>query len=213
MKVPISGITITMDRTALLVESQQPMQVISSAVIYGGLRKTCAIINRHVDKDYDLENPKSDFFRIAKKRGYPTPFVGLMTAAYVDKASQSHDTLNELTVASIVTVGLSNAAAAGLSEPVKLRPGTINAIVIVDGLLSPAAMVNAVMTVTEAKTAMLHEKDIKTEAGFPATGTTTDSVVVACTGRGNLLPYAGTATPVGYLIGRTMRSTLKNLLT
>ncbi|KIL40528.1 hypothetical protein SD70_13310, partial [Gordoniibacillus kamchatkensis] len=37
-----------------------------------------------------------------------------------------------------------------------------------------------------------------------ATGTTTDAVLVAATGRGPLHRYAGTATEVGYLIGRTV---------
>jgi adenosylcobinamide amidohydrolase len=38
------------------------------------------------------------------------------------------------------------------------------------------------------------------------------AVVIACTGAGSPLPYAGTATPVGYLIGRTVRAALANQL-
>jgi len=37
-----------------------------------------------------------------------------------------------------------------------------------------------------------------------ATGTTTDAIVIACTGRGRLLPYAGAATDLGFLVGRTV---------
>jgi adenosylcobinamide amidohydrolase len=43
---------------------------------------------------------------------------------------------------------------------------------------------------------------------YAATGTSTDAVVVACTGRGDILPYAGPVTPVGWLIGRGMRAAL-----
>ena len=53
-----------------------------------------------------------------------------------------------------------------------------------DGALTPAAMVNAVITATEAKTMTLAEWDVRTPEGEPASGTSTDTVVVACTGRG-----------------------------
>ncbi|OQX65095.1 MAG: hypothetical protein B5M51_01755 [Anaerolinea sp. 4484_236] len=209
MIIPISGIEINIDPTALIVKSQHPMQAISSGLINGGIRETRSIINLHVDKGYDSSDPVADFMNLVKDRGYPVPFIGMMTAAYVSEASEAHFEMNGLTVAAITTAGLSNSAAAGLSLPIKLRPGTINTILLVDGRLSSAAMINAVMTATEAKTAALHEAGKKTQDGYPVTGTTTDSIVVACTGRGDLLPYAGTATPIGYLIGRAVRAALK----
>ncbi|MFF4778427.1 adenosylcobinamide amidohydrolase [Microtetraspora fusca] len=52
-------------------------------------------------------------------------------------------------------------------------PGTINIIVAVPVAFTDAALVNAVMTVTEAKTQAL------IEAGFPGTGTASDAVCVA----------------------------------
>ena len=50
--------------------------------------------------------------------------------------------------------------------------GTINLVVQVPAALSPAAAVNAVITVTEAKVQAL------AEAGVPGTGTASDAVVV-----------------------------------
>jgi len=207
--IDIPGIVIKTDPTALIVESQQSMTVISSGVINGGLVEARAIINLHVVKGYDIADPVADFLRFSEARGYPAPFVGMMTAAYVTESSFAQYSHNNLTVAAITTAGLSNSAAAGLSAPANLRPGTINTILLIDSSLSSAAMVNAVMTATEAKTAVLHDLGAKTTDGFPATGTTTDSVVVACIGRGVSLPYAGSATPVGYLIGRAVRESLK----
>ena len=69
-------------------------------------------------------------------------------------------------------------------------------------------MVNAIITATEAKTDLLLQRRIPTPDGAAATGTSTDSVVVACAGTGNQLPYAGPATTVGWLIGRCVRRSL-----
>jgi iron complex transport system ATP-binding protein len=110
-----------------------------------------------------------------------------------------------------VSVGLSNTSNAGLTPPLAASPGTINAILLVDAALRPSAMVNAVITATEAKTMTLAEWDVRTPQGDPASGTSTDSVVVACTQRGEGLSYAGPATDVGWLVARTMRAAITRL--
>ena len=81
-------------------------------------------------------------------------------------------------------------------------------IFLIDAHLTSAAMVNAVITATEAKTDVLLQRAISTPEGHHATGPSTDAVVVACTGRGEPLPYAGPATIVGCLIGRCVRQGL-----
>jgi adenosylcobinamide hydrolase len=83
---------------------------------------------------------------------------------------------------------------------------------LIDAHLTPAAMVNAVITATEAKTNILLEQSVSTPEGHPATGTSTDAIVIACTGRGKPLPYAGPATLIGSLIGRTVRQTLSQAI-
>ena len=111
-----------------------------------------------------------------------------------------------VTVAPVVSVGLSNTSNAGVTPPLAVSPGTINAILLVDAALTPGAMVNAVITATEAKTMTLAEWDVRTPQGDPASGTSTDSVVVAYTVRGAGLSYAGPATTVGWLVARTVRA-------
>jgi adenosylcobinamide amidohydrolase len=64
------------------------------------------------------------------------------------------------------------------------RPGTINVVAFVPERLSPAALVNTVTTVTEAKAQALWE------SGVPATGTASDAVCVFC-------PYDGPEHPFG----------------
>lgn len=109
-----------------------------------------------------------------------------------------------LHVSAWVTVGLGNKARAGAELPAaSLYPGTINTIIVIDGQLTDAAMVGAVITATEAKAAALQSLGIEVH-GLPATGTTTDAVLIATTCRGHLYSYAGTATALGYMIGRTV---------
>ncbi len=85
-------------------------------------------------------------------------------------------------------------------------------ILLIDAHLTPAAMVNAVITATEAKTHVLVKRSVRTREGHPATGTSTDTVVVACTGRGEPLSYAGPVTCVGWLIGQSVRQGLEEAL-
>ena len=84
-------------------------------------------------------------------------------------------------------------------------------VLLVDGSLTPAAMVNTVITATEAKTMTLGAWGVKTPDGDTASGTSTDTVVVACTGRGKELCYAGPATPVGWLAARAVRAAMDRI--
>jgi len=115
------------------------------------------------------------------------------------------------TVAAVVSVGLSNTACAGVSAPVVVAAGTINVILLIDAHLTPAAMVNAVITATEAKTMALRAWQVRTPQGEPASGTSTDAVVVACTGRGEALSYAGPATEIGWLVARAVRRVIDRI--
>jgi iron complex transport system ATP-binding protein len=190
--------------------------VLSSAVVGGGLGVTREILNLHVDDRYDGERPEDDLAAAATELGVAGPFVGLMTAAYTEFARWAVETAGELAVAAVVSVGLSNTSSAGVTPPVGLQapaPGTINVVLVVDGALTPSAMVNAVITATEAKTTTLTEWDVRTPDGEPASGTSTDTVVVACTGRGEELSYAGPATPVGWLAARAVRAAMTRICT
>ena len=157
-----------------------------------------------------------------------------MTAADTQYAQVAASSRDGLTVAAVVSVGLSNTTSAGVSEPVAgaagasvlvegvpdpsdpgavgpgaVGPGTINTILLVDRRLTPAALVNAVITVTEAKTMVLGEWQVRTAEGQPASGTSTDAVAVAATGRGRALSYAGPATTVGWLAARATRQAIE----
>jgi len=176
---------------ALVLRSRRTLHTLSSATVGGGFCTARIILNRHVHKDYATRDPHADMITFARQHGVQEQFVGLMTAVFLDNAKASTCTDGGLRVATVATVGLGNRIAAGLTEPIPLSPGTINLIVLVDAHLTPAAMVNAAMTLTEAKSQVLSSCGLRTEEGYAATGTSTDALVVACTGRGPALPYAG----------------------
>ena len=73
--------------------------------------------------------------------------------------------------------------------------------------------VNAVITATEAKADVMKELAIPTHDNQGiATGTSSDAIVIACTGKNEIISYAGSATPTGWLIGQTVRETLEVIL-
>jgi iron complex transport system ATP-binding protein len=213
---PLPGITVTLGRGAVRVSSAQPLTMLSSAVVGGGLRSARAILNVHVDDKYDGARPEDDIVVAAAGLGITEPFVGLMTAAHTEYSRCDVESEGDLSVAAVVSVGLSNTSSAGVTPPFTPEvptPGTINIVLLVDAALTPAAMVNAVITATEAKTMTLTEWDVRTPEGEPASGTSTDTVVVACTGRGEELGYAGPATPVGWLAARAVRGAITGICT
>ncbi len=83
------------------------------------------------------------------------------------------------------------------------RPGTINIIVSVPVPLGDAALVNAVITATEAKTQAL------LEAGVRATGTASDAVCVAAPAAGEQEDFAGPRSVWGARIARAVHAAVQ----
>lgn len=202
---------VAIDELGVSLRSGRLLTVVSSAVVGGGFCRVRDIVNMHVDDMPPGTSPEDELAAYAARLGVGEPFVGVMTAAKTQYARVAAASRQGMTVAAVVSVGLSNTTSAGVSDPVVADPGTINIILLVDGQLTPAALVNAVITVTEAKTMVLGEWQVRTAQGQPASGTSTDSVVVAATGRGPALSYAGPATTVGWLAARTTRQAIEQI--
>jgi adenosylcobinamide hydrolase len=77
-------------------------------------------------------------------------------------------------------------------------PGTINIVAVLPERLSDAALVNAVVTLTEAKTQALFD------AGLDATGTATDAVCILCPTTGPIAAFGGPRSPVGSRLARAV---------
>jgi adenosylcobinamide amidohydrolase len=151
-------------------------RALSSAPLGGGLRPCAWWIDAQVEKEYFHPDPVAHAREIAAGVGLP-PDAGtaMLTAADVGRWSSATD--DGVLVAATVGLGLPvwaavppDAAAREAGE----RVGTINVLVVVPAPLADAALVNAVVTATEAKTQAL------AEAGVRGTGTSSDAVCVAC---------------------------------
>jgi iron complex transport system ATP-binding protein len=212
LNLPIKSISVRQSDAVIHVQSELPLVTLSSALFGGGYRWMRHILNAHVARDFNSPNPKAWLRSFAKDMNIREPFVGLLTAVKLRKARIAFIESDGLGVAALITAGVNNATAAGVSLPFSAKPATINIILLLDAHLTRSAMLNAVITATEAKTAVLREKKISTPEGDPATGTSTDTVTIACTGKGALQPYAGPVTSIGWLIARAVRQSLEDSL-
>jgi adenosylcobinamide amidohydrolase len=214
LNVPIQGVEAEIIGDTLAIQLEVPLKTLSSAVLNGGFVEARAIINQHIPKDYDHADPEGLLSKMARKLGLPKPVVGFMTAANIRNVAVTTERYKDLIVNALITAGLSYPATAGDAVAFPLRnSGTINIILLVDGNLTDSGMVDAVKTVTEAKSVTLRELDVRSFfSGEVASGTITDSVIVTCTGRGELIKYAGTATKLGELIGKSVRKAVKEAI-
>ncbi|MBI2333409.1 MAG: adenosylcobinamide amidohydrolase [Chloroflexi bacterium] len=212
MKTPIAGISIAKTNNVIHVQSLNPLTTLSSAIVGGGYIHTQHIINVNVEKDFFCDDPGAWLSTKAHEMGIDTNFIGLLTAVKMEKARIATFQDDGFTVSALVTAGVSNAACAGVTPPYSPLPGTINMILLLDADLTQAAMLNAVITATEAKTAVLQARNIRTANDDPATGTSTDTVTIAATGNGKTQHYAGPVTTIGWLLARAVRAALESSL-
>lgn len=208
LAAPFPGIEAAADGEALHLWSLEPKAVVSSAVVGAEQGVVQDFFVLRVPSDYAGSDPAGDLRRAAARFGLIGPFVGFMTAARVDAPRMAVGEREGLRVVVLATVGLGNLCAAGLSPPAPRPAGTINLLIFVNSPLTRGAMVNAVITATEAKALALSARGLRTAEGWPASGTSTDAIAVACASQGPPLPYAGPVTAVGWLIGRCVHRVL-----
>lgn len=177
-----------------------PWLAMSSAVLGGGLGERHWVLNATVPNGYDRLDPDRHLAEIAGALGLQNDGLGFLTA--VDVREVQHRTDQGVHVS--VTTGIGAhptwaAAPAAVPEPV----GTINAICWLPRRLSPAALVNAVATVAEAKAQALFE------AGVPGTGTPTDAVAILCPVEGEPEPFGGPRSLVGGALARAVHAAIR----
>ncbi len=204
----IAGVSVEVGSEAVVVTSGEPLRVLSSAVHHGGFVEARAIVNLHVHKNDPCADPSGMIGAFARRAGVPAPWVGLLTGAYTERATQAEEAAAGFQALAVVTVGLSNPVAAGTSPVAAWVASTINTIVVVDADPEPAALVNAVITATEVKGLALREAGLLAAGGLAASGTSTDAVVIAATGRGPRARFGGPASPMGWAVARAVRAAL-----
>ncbi|AMA71905.1 MULTISPECIES: adenosylcobinamide amidohydrolase [Aneurinibacillus] len=192
----------------ILLRSFEPLTVLSSALWGGGLSKATHFVNWKVPLTYRCEDPAQMTQNQLVAWGYPPEStIGLQTAAKLTHAAVTEEEGDRFRMICCATAGTSNGARAGKARRTfsAYQCGTINIFLLLDAHLTSAAMVNSIITATEAKAAALQDLGIIDEQGNIATGTTTDSVVFAVSQNiryGAPHQFAGTATTIGNTVGR-----------
>lgn len=199
------------------IEAVLPLRyyMLSSAVLPGGFSWADRIVNWKVPLDYQCDDPVRDLTgRCAEWDCDPRYTIGLITAAKLTHASVAETEGDGFKLLVCTSVGTRNAARAGLPRSTysAYTAGTINMIVLIDGRMTEAAMVNAVITATEAKSAALQQLGIVERLnGEQATGTTTDAIVIGVSQTehwSDVHAYAGAATTIGCAIGEAAYKTV-----
>lgn len=205
-QIEINETYITVLDEMITLAAPITLRTMSSGVTGSGTGWHQTFVNRHVSHQYHHEDHLAEMTAYLRTHGFePSETVGMMTAVYVDTVASRFLQGDEFSLFVVVTAGVGNAVDASLAERHSSapRPGTINTWIFVNGHLAEEAFIHAIVTATEAKVKALHELDVKdTVTDTLATGTSTDSILIAATQRGILLPYAGTITPLGKLIAR-----------
>jgi adenosylcobinamide amidohydrolase len=212
------------DLSVALWRLSSPLLALSSAPYGGGWGMRHWILAAQVAANYSRLDPAGHLAELVGGLALDRPGIGMLTAVDVRLLSSSQ----EEGIAVAATVGLSHpgwAAAADAEATVPARGatsadrpdhgrargrspgvvgggmtsvGTVNIIAVLARRLSPAALVNAVMTVTEAKTQALWD------AGFAATGTPSDAVAVLCAPSGPAEAFAGPRSRSGSRLARAV---------
>ncbi|MGH9206462.1 MAG: adenosylcobinamide amidohydrolase [Acidimicrobiales bacterium] len=183
------------DLPLLLWRLPAPMRAIASAPHGGGLGVRRWVVNAQVPSSYARRDPDQHLRKLGVSLGLPGRGVGMLTAANVRNHAATQDGGAEVTA----TIGLGHPMLAAASdrgyEPLV---GTINLVVVLPERLADSAMVNAVGTVTEAKSQAL------ADLGLDATGTATDAVCILCPEQGRPNSFGGPRSVWGSRVARAV---------
>ena len=208
------GKDVTIDRSddVIHLSFDEPLRTISSGVTGDGIRWIRHFCNFHVDPHYDGVAPVSDMTRWLEQRGLPVEStVGMMTAVHLADAATIRRTVEDVEIMVIATAGVGNAVDITLADQRDglSQIGTLNVMVFLDAHFTDGALVNAMMSATEAKTKALSDLGIRDPyTDTLATGTPTDSLAIGTTQNGELTPFAGSGTPAGKAIGSVVYDAL-----
>jgi len=195
---------------AVHLKFENPQKMLSSAVLNGGLVQANHIVNMKVLPHENIcQCPEITLSKYCESHGWGGTCVGMMTAASMGSLRIRKQSVGDIDICVMVTVGLSNARRAGdVAEyqeihPEELTPGTINMIAHCSASLTDAAMVEACMILTESKAAALQDAKIMSPVSHQtATGTGTDSLVICSSARGPQVRYCGKHVLLGEILGR-----------
>jgi adenosylcobinamide hydrolase len=185
-------------RAALVWVWPHAVPILTSAAVAGGLVRSRSLVNVGVTGDYCRTDLVEHASEVHAQVGVAVVGPTLFTAADITKGVVGLDG----DVRCDATVGVTRPTWAADTEDsyAAWSPGTVNMVVQVPIGLSDAAMVNAVITATEAKTQAFRE------AAIPGTGTASDAVAIVGAHDGPVESFAGPRSYWGARIARAVHT-------
>lgn len=210
-------IKLVVNDNVLAVICDNALKTVSSAIFNGGSRQVKAVLNVGVPEGYSDRSlhldPLELVFSSAPKVGVTKDYLAMITAAKIKNYSLIQKKADGYSVAVAATAGCSHGESSGEEIKVETITGTINIIVFIDGNPTESCMVAALITATEAKSAVLRDFDMRSRyTGDSATGSITDSVTVATTAKGETIVLGGPASKLGQLVGYCARRAVTEAL-
>ena len=196
-----------------------PRPALSSAPVNGGLTQCHQWLNVKVSGDpvhtdqQEAQTPADTVSALCATQRWKGNTVAMLTAASMNSLRVRYLYLHGQLVLVAVTSGLANARRVGdtadyrqFADAMPTTPapptGTINIAVVTDVQLDSGVMVEAMMVVTEAKAAVLLERQWPSPvSGRAATGTGTDAMAIFAGTTGPAADYAGKHTLLGEVLG------------
>ncbi len=211
------GVRFVLKENVLAVFCDSALKTVSSAIYNGGYNQVKAVLNVGVPEGYSDRSLHLDPLELittsAAKVGLTKDYLAMVTAAKIKNYSLVTKKADTFSVHVVATAGCSHGESSGEAMDVQELMGTINIIVFIDGNPSESCMVAALITATEAKSAVLRDFDVRSRyTGDSATGSITDSVTIASTCRGKKLILAGPASKLGKLVGYCARQAVTEAL-
>ena len=218
-----------------------PHLVLSTCRVAGGLRDDLGFLYNHQSCEpagghcghaaLAVRDPLAYRESICARHSLPAQACATLgTAANMRNAAIVEESFRGVQVVAVCTGGVEgNAGRAGdpasvvetdngferlpQAEPAPAA-GTINTMLFISRPLIPGAMVRAVMTATEAKTAVLQELGVGSRySDGLATGTGTDQIGIAAVREGDrAMTSAGKHAKLGEMIGRAVYAAIKETL-
>jgi len=211
----------------LLVSFVQKRQVLSTL---DGLKRVNHVANTYVPSPLSEQIMTLEKYQKFQKRlpltlGItPKDIAFMSTGVDMEKLAVCEKSYEDFHVCCIATGGArNNALRTGVdvggwvekSASFQVASGTINIVLLTNVVLTEGAMARAIMTATEAKTAALQDRDVRSTAipQVQATGTGTDSmIVVSGTDDKNIIQHTGGHTKMGELIGAAAKTAVTEAL-
>jgi adenosylcobinamide amidohydrolase len=199
-----------------------PQQVVSSAVLNGGQCQAKHVVNMYIPESpysQDTESPHITLQKYCSNNGWQGTSVGMMTSAPMDSFRIAKREIEGIKIAVMLTSGLNNARRAGdVAEHrsigcMPVETGTINIIALTTARLSPAAAIEAIQIITEAKTTVLQDFNIHSPVSNRiATGTGTDALALINGDGPSEIHYCGKHVLFGEILAQLVIESLSSSL-